>query len=191
VDHPVPVEPVIAALGGVAAVRAVAEVDAVQVARDLPDDVEERPGLDLVFDRRIDSPQIRVFLPPCVSHSSSEVVVMAMAFPFPPYLLTPLYHSDKCSVDRFPEEAAPRGRRFAAGGGASVPERDPEIQALLDKQTITEVLTRYLRSVDRGDVETLRECYLPGAVEDHGVSGRARRVSTSTASPRASHTRRA
>ena len=49
-----------------------------------------------------------------------------------------------------------------------MPERDPEIQALLDKQTITEVLTRYLRSVDRGDVETLRECYLPGAVEDHG-----------------------
>jgi len=29
---------------------------------------------------------------------------------------------------------------------------DPAPQALLDKQEITELLTRYLRSVDRGDV---------------------------------------
>jgi SnoaL-like protein len=42
------------------------------------------------------------------------------------------------------------------------------LQALLDKQAITELLTRYLRSVDRGDVATLRSCYLPGATEDHG-----------------------
>jgi SnoaL-like domain len=42
------------------------------------------------------------------------------------------------------------------------------LQALLDKQEITELLTRYLRSVDRGDVATLRSCYLPGATEDHG-----------------------
>ena len=43
------------------------------------------------------------------------------------------------------------------------------LQALLDKQEITELLTRYLRSVDRGDVATLRACYLPGATEeDHG-----------------------
>jgi len=42
------------------------------------------------------------------------------------------------------------------------------LQALLDKQEITELLTRYLRSVDRGDVDTLRACYLPGATEDHG-----------------------
>jgi len=40
---------------------------------------------------------------------------------------------------------------------------DPALQALLDKQQITELLTRYLRSVDRGDVDTLRTCYLPGA----------------------------
>src|SRR5947199_10434796 len=42
------------------------------------------------------------------------------------------------------------------------------LQVLLDKQEITELLTRYLRSVDRGDVATLRACYLPGATEDHG-----------------------
>jgi hypothetical protein len=42
------------------------------------------------------------------------------------------------------------------------------LQVLLDKQEITELLTRYLRSVDRGDVDTLRACYLPGATEDHG-----------------------
>jgi len=42
------------------------------------------------------------------------------------------------------------------------------VAALLDKQEITELLTRYLRSVDRGDVATLRACYLPGATEDHG-----------------------
>ena len=42
------------------------------------------------------------------------------------------------------------------------------VQALLDKQEITELLTRYLRCVDRGDLDTLRSCYLPGATEDHG-----------------------
>ena len=45
---------------------------------------------------------------------------------------------------------------------------DPALAALVDKQEITELLTRYLRSVDRGDVGTLRACYLPGATEDHG-----------------------
>jgi hypothetical protein len=50
-------------------------------------------------------------------------------------------------------------------------DREPDaraLAALLDKQEITELLTRYLRSVDRGDVATLRSCYLPGATEDHG-----------------------
>jgi hypothetical protein len=46
--------------------------------------------------------------------------------------------------------------------------RDDQIQELLDKQAITEVLTKYFRSVDRGDVETVRSCYLDGATEDHG-----------------------
>jgi hypothetical protein len=42
------------------------------------------------------------------------------------------------------------------------------LQRLLDKQEITEVLTRYMRAVDRGDLDALRACYLPGAVEEHG-----------------------
>ncbi|RAY12794.1 nuclear transport factor 2 family protein [Actinomadura craniellae] len=41
-------------------------------------------------------------------------------------------------------------------------------QALLDKQEIYEVLARYLRAVDRGDVEGVLACYLPDATEDHG-----------------------
>ncbi|MFF3438738.1 nuclear transport factor 2 family protein [Streptosporangium sp. NPDC002721] len=46
--------------------------------------------------------------------------------------------------------------------------RDEAVQALLDKQEIYEVLARYLRAVDRGDVEGVAACYLPGATEDHG-----------------------
>jgi hypothetical protein len=44
----------------------------------------------------------------------------------------------------------------------------PEIRTLLDKNEITELLTRYLRAIDRGDIQTLRACYLPGATEEHG-----------------------
>jgi ketosteroid isomerase-like protein len=47
-------------------------------------------------------------------------------------------------------------------------ERDKAVAVLLAKQEIIELLTRYLRSVDRGDVETLRACYLADATEDHG-----------------------
>lgn len=43
-----------------------------------------------------------------------------------------------------------------------------DLQVLLDKNEITELLTRYLRSIDRGDIATLRACYLPGATEEHG-----------------------
>jgi hypothetical protein len=50
----------------------------------------------------------------------------------------------------------------------TTPARDPAIQALLDKQEITEVLMRYSRAVDRGDVDLLRECYHTDAAEDHG-----------------------
>jgi hypothetical protein len=42
------------------------------------------------------------------------------------------------------------------------------VQALLDKSEITELLTRYLRAIDRGDIATLRACYLPYATEEHG-----------------------
>lgn len=45
---------------------------------------------------------------------------------------------------------------------------DAAVRTLLDKQEIYELLARYLRSVDRGDVEGVRACYLPGATEDHG-----------------------
>ncbi|MEO3786831.1 nuclear transport factor 2 family protein [Actinocorallia sp. B10E7] len=47
-------------------------------------------------------------------------------------------------------------------------DRNDAVGALLDKQEIHELLTRYLRAVDRGDVEGVRACYLPGATEDHG-----------------------
>ncbi|QNK79500.1 nuclear transport factor 2 family protein [Nakamurella sp. PAMC28650] len=43
-----------------------------------------------------------------------------------------------------------------------------ELQMLVDKSRITELLTRYLRAIDRADVATLRACYLPGATEEHG-----------------------
>jgi hypothetical protein len=44
----------------------------------------------------------------------------------------------------------------------------PEIRMLLDRCEITELLTRYLRAIDRGDIQTLRACYLPDATEEHG-----------------------
>lgn len=44
---------------------------------------------------------------------------------------------------------------------------DARIAILLDKQDIYEVLARFMRSCDRGDPESLRRCYHPGAVEDH------------------------
>lgn len=42
------------------------------------------------------------------------------------------------------------------------------LRVLLDKQEISEILVRYMRSVDRGDVDGVRACYHPGATEDHG-----------------------
>lgn len=53
----------------------------------------------------------------------------------------------------------------------SEPEAIPPVQGLqqlLDKTAITELLTGYLRAIDRGDVDHLRACYLPGATEEHG-----------------------
>jgi len=47
-------------------------------------------------------------------------------------------------------------------------ERDPELQSLLDKQAIQEVLTRYTRGADRGDADLIEDAYHPGAIEDHG-----------------------
>jgi hypothetical protein len=42
------------------------------------------------------------------------------------------------------------------------------VRALLDKSEITELLTRYMRAIDRGDIAALRSCYAPGATEEHG-----------------------
>lgn len=44
----------------------------------------------------------------------------------------------------------------------------PEIQALVDKQAITEVINLYLRAADRADIELLATCYHDDAWEDHG-----------------------
>jgi ketosteroid isomerase-like protein len=42
------------------------------------------------------------------------------------------------------------------------------VQELLDKQSITEVLARFMRACDRGDPAALRACFHPDAIEDHG-----------------------
>lgn len=44
----------------------------------------------------------------------------------------------------------------------------PEIQALLDKQAIYDILARYSRGVDRADVDLVAGCYHPDATENHG-----------------------
>lgn len=46
--------------------------------------------------------------------------------------------------------------------------RDPEIQALLDKQAIHDVLVSYCRGADRADVALIAAAYHPDAIEDHG-----------------------
>ena len=46
--------------------------------------------------------------------------------------------------------------------------RDPEVQQLLDKQAITEVVLRYCRGIDRCDRELVRGCYWPDAIDEHG-----------------------
>ena len=43
------------------------------------------------------------------------------------------------------------------------------IQALIDKQSISEVLMRYCRAVDRRDADLMRTVYWPDAVDDHAV----------------------
>ena len=47
--------------------------------------------------------------------------------------------------------------------------RDPEVQALLDKQAITEVIYRYCRGLDRMDVPLTLSCWHPGGTDDHGA----------------------
>ncbi len=46
-------------------------------------------------------------------------------------------------------------------------ERDPEVQVLLDKQEIYEVLCTYTRGLDRLDRDLLESVYHPGAIHEH------------------------
>ena len=46
--------------------------------------------------------------------------------------------------------------------------RDAEVQALLDKQAITEVIARYSRTLDWLDDEGQASCYWPEAAIDYG-----------------------
>jgi SnoaL-like domain len=47
--------------------------------------------------------------------------------------------------------------------------RDPELQVLLDKQAIHEVVLRYCRGIDRLDAELIRSCYHADATDEHGT----------------------
>jgi SnoaL-like domain len=46
--------------------------------------------------------------------------------------------------------------------------RDRQLQELLDKQAIHEVVLRYCRGIDRVDREMVRDCYWPEATDEHG-----------------------
>ena len=48
-----------------------------------------------------------------------------------------------------------------------MPERDPEIQRLLDCQAIHNCLMRYSRGLDRRDRKVTESIYWPDAVDDH------------------------
>jgi len=47
--------------------------------------------------------------------------------------------------------------------------REPEVQALLDREAIRDVVLRYCRGIDRLDLELVRDCYHPDATDDHGA----------------------
>lgn len=52
-------------------------------------------------------------------------------------------------------------------GDAVSTARAAALDALLDKQEIYEVLCRYCRGVDRLDLELVRDCYHPDAIDHH------------------------
>lgn len=43
------------------------------------------------------------------------------------------------------------------------------VQALIDKQAVSEVLMRYCRAIDRRDADLMRKVYWPDAIDDHAV----------------------
>ena len=45
---------------------------------------------------------------------------------------------------------------------------DSAIAALLDRREIEDVILRYCRGIDRGDLELVRSCYWPDATDSHG-----------------------
>lgn len=45
---------------------------------------------------------------------------------------------------------------------------DPQLQALLDKQAITELIHRYCNAADRHDHDKMRSLYHTDAIDDHG-----------------------
>ncbi len=47
-------------------------------------------------------------------------------------------------------------------------DRDRAIDDVISKQEINDVLVKYARGVDRGDLELLKSCYHPDAIEEHG-----------------------
>jgi len=47
-------------------------------------------------------------------------------------------------------------------------EIERQLQVLLDKDEIRDVLMRYSRGVDRGEADLIGSCYHPDAVDDHG-----------------------
>jgi hypothetical protein len=58
---------------------------------------------------------------------------------------------------------------------STMPDRDPELQLLLDKQALHEVLMRYCRGVDRMDPELIASVFHPDAIDDHGIFSSTRR----------------
>ena len=45
----------------------------------------------------------------------------------------------------------------------------PELQEVVDRQKIYDVLTRYCRALDRCDVELMKSVYWEDAVDAHGI----------------------
>jgi hypothetical protein len=46
---------------------------------------------------------------------------------------------------------------------------DSDVQVLLDRQAIADVVLRYCRGIDRLDLELVRGCYHPDATDEHGT----------------------
>ena len=47
--------------------------------------------------------------------------------------------------------------------------RDPELQTLIDRQAIRDVVLRYCRGIDRLDLELVRSCYHVDATDEHST----------------------